>query len=309
MRWMAWCAVASAVAWGFGCGGSTTRDPAGTGAKGTGKGGSAVGGASGGVTTGGTGGITAGGAGGNFGGFGGGVAGFGGGVAGFGGACNPDACGPSGAPCCFAYTGCGSGGPGGSISCECLPAPDGTLAFVCNDGTGGMPGTGGTGGCVSFGCGPQGAPCCQPGEGCASAAGGSPGVSCYCSSSLTWECKGGFGGTGGTGGTGTCNGVACPLGTTCCSGHCVNLFNDPFNCGSCGYTCPTYPPYCSGFCTKPPCMTPIPPPPNGFCCGQSYCTGGQLCCEVQGGGPTLGPICVTPSPAQPTCPVGCPTCQ
>ena len=40
------------------------------------------------------------------------------------------------------------------------------------------------------------------------------------------------GGAVGTGGTGVCA-ILCTVGRTCCGGGCVNLQNDPFNCGKC----------------------------------------------------------------------------
>ena len=44
-------------------------------------------------------------------------------------------------------------------------------------------------------------------------------------------------GRGGTGGTNSCAAVTCALGRMCCDGFCVNLQNDPFNCGACGKVC------------------------------------------------------------------------
>jgi hypothetical protein len=44
------------------------------------------------------------------------------------------------------------------------------------------------------------------------------------------------------------------------------------------------------------------------CCGTSCCTPGQLCCQAQGGAVSPYPSCYTPTPAQPTCPPGCPLC-
>jgi hypothetical protein len=38
----------------------------------------------------------------------------------------------------------------------------------------------------------------------------------------------------------------CGSGTTLCNGKCVNLSNDPKNCGSCGATCPASSPKCCG---------------------------------------------------------------
>lgn len=185
-------------------------------------------------------------------------------------------------------------------------------------GSGNAGGLGGAGGCATTSCGPDGAPCCEPNLGCANAGPGG-GVTCTCTSTLVWSCTSGSGGSGGTGGGGTggtgggspCTGtVGCAAGLTCCSGKCVNTANDPFNCGGCNNVCAASPQYCSGICGKPPCFgSGGTPPPNTFCCGQTFCKVGQLCCDVNGPGPSAGPTCHTPTQAEPTCPVGCPLCQ
>jgi hypothetical protein len=95
----------------------------------------------------------------------------------------------------------------------------------------------------------------------------------------------------------------------CCGGQCINPQNDPFNCNGCGNACPGANPFCgNGVCGQPPC-----PGGNtcltGFCCGSTCCNDGQLCCLVNGPGPTGPPTCFTPTAAQPTCPRGCPACQ
>lgn len=193
----------------------------------------------------------------------------------------------------------GGGGAGGSVGGSGGAGNDG--------GSGGNGGaTGGSGGaCDPGSCGPDGAPCCEPNSGCAAPNGG---PSCNCTAQLVWECTSGSGGSGGSGG-GACDGVTCAAGTNCCAGECVNLQNDPYNCGACGTSCPGPHPYCSGTCGPVPCFGAEPPPPGSFCCGQSACKNGQLCCEVQGPGPTGGPTCYTPTALQPTCPIGCPLCQ
>lgn len=117
----------------------------------------------------------------------------------------------------------------------------------------------------------------------------------------------GSGGTGGTGGTagadagsGACGG-ACGTARTCCDRHCVNLDNDPQNCGRCGVKCAAGT-YCTnGACVVPECQTSCSS--AGTCCGAECCGPGQLCCDPQG--PiSRGPVCTTPNEFG-TCPVGC----
>lgn len=115
--------------------------------------------------------------------------------------------------------------------------------------------------------------------------------------------QGGAGGaaTGGagTGGSGTCN-PACGTSRDCCVDHCVNLQNDPLNCGTCGHQC-TAGTYCTGgACTPPPCQAACGG--GTTCCGASCCAAGELCCDPQG--PLdMGPVCTTP--VNGTCPMGC----
>jgi endosialidase-like protein/stigma-specific protein Stig1 len=120
----------------------------------------------------------------------------------------------------------------------------------------------------------------------------------------------GTAGTTGSGGTGVCA-VACTNERTCCGGGCVNLQNDPFNCGVCGRRCEGGTPYCGdGTCQQPPCnpQTELCAP-NSFCCGNTCCLVGDICCEDQG--PiSVAPNCYTPTAAAPTCPQGCaPLCK
>lgn len=91
-------------------------------------------------------------------------------------------------------------------------------------------------------------------------------------------------------GGGPCDGGACSAGLTCCAGSCKNLANDPRNCGACGVDCKAGD-MCLGKCTPATC--------------QPACSGTQVCCEVQKGGPSSGPSCYDGR----TCPVGCPLCQ
>src|SRR6476469_3332518 len=120
----------------------------------------------------------------------------------------------------------------------------------------------------------------------------------------------GSGGTTGAGGTGICA-VACTTGRNCCGGSCVNLQNDPLNCGSCGSRCEGATPFCGdGTCQQAPCDPQTRPcDPNSVCCGSTCCPAGDICCEDQG--PiSRAPTCFTPTAAAPTCPQGCaPLCK
>lgn len=92
-------------------------------------------------------------------------------------------------------------------------------------------------------------------------------------------------------GGGACDGGTCPGGLYCCAGGCVNLANDPLNCGTCGRTCAGSTPMCqSGTCAADACTPP--------------CALGSVCCEVNRGGPLGAPSCYQGT----TCPVGCPLC-
>ena len=82
----------------------------------------------------------------------------------------------------------------------------------------------------------------------------------------------------------------CFNGLSCCGGACVNLANDPLNCGACGVTCSGDTSMCNNGCVKPTCAP--------------ACTGSQICCLVNRAGPAPPPACYD----GPTCPVGCPFC-
>jgi hypothetical protein len=89
--------------------------------------------------------------------------------------------------------------------------------------------------------------------------------------------------------------IFCTMGFTCCNNSCVNLRNDIHNCGACGVVCTGPQPFCDGTkCAPAPC--------------NPACSGGMLCCEVQGPGPSFGPMCTAPTDGG-TCPLGCPLCQ
>jgi hypothetical protein len=141
--------------------------------------------------------------------------------------------------------------------------------------------------------------------GCGGGLGGGTGTAGSGSAGTT-----GTGGTTGGGGTGVCA-VACTTGRNCCSGGCVNLQNDPFNCGTCGKRCEGNTPYCGdGACQQPPCnpQTELCAP-SSICCGSTCCPIGDICCQDQG--PiSIAPSCFTPTASEPTCPQGCaPLCK
>jgi hypothetical protein len=112
----------------------------------------------------------------------------------------------------------------------------------------------------------------------------------------------GSGGSGGSGGSvdmardgGHVCTIFCTMGFSCCDNRCVNLNNDIHNCGACGNVCSGPQPFCDGTACAPAPCSPA-------------CPVDQLCCNVQGPGPTRGPACYAPT-AQGTCPLGCPLCQ
>jgi hypothetical protein len=122
----------------------------------------------------------------------------------------------------------------------------------------------------------------------------------------------GSGGAGGQGGSGGVCAVACVVGRSCCGGACVNVSNDPMNCGTCGVHCDGAKNLCSGgTCVKAACgANIITCGANSLCCGNGCCGPGSLCCESDG--PVAGtlPSCFTPTADQPTCPQGCaPLCK
>jgi len=117
----------------------------------------------------------------------------------------------------------------------------------------------------------------------------------------------GSGGMGGAGGGTACPGVPCTLGFICCSGACVNPNNDILNCGHCGQTCAGPDAFCAaGTCGQPPCLRGALCPDPTTCCASQCCSAGQLCCDVPGPGPSIGPRCTDPIGG--TCPKGCPAC-
>lgn len=114
-------------------------------------------------------------------------------------------------------------------------------------------------------------------------------------------------GTPASSATGPCN-ATCDVGLSCCNGQCVNLQNDIHNCSACNVACTGTQNFCdNGKCAAAPCkLTESCPAKDMTCCGSACCKAGQLCCNVQMGGPSGGPICA--DPVNGTCPVGCPAC-
>jgi hypothetical protein len=189
----------------------------------------------------------------------------------------------------------GGGGASGASGAGTVGGRAGSAGF------GGGAGYGGSGPiCVDQGCGPPGYRCCQNRSGC-SVSGPGGGYSCDCIGGI-WSC------TDPSAGDGTCPFGACSgTGLVCCRGRCANLQNDPYNCGFCGNICPGR--YCDyGSCGPVPCYVAPPIDASGLCCGDQICgSAAQLCCNTRTG-PQSIPFCHTPSPAEPTCPIGCPNC-
>jgi hypothetical protein len=112
-------------------------------------------------------------------------------------------------------------------------------------------------------------------------------------------------GTGGSSGSGAGCDASCGLSRACCNGKCVNLSNDPFNCGGCNVICGAGT-YCNGACSPIPCGNDGGSCHMGeTCCGTSCCTPGQLCCQGSGPVVTPDPTCFTPTASETTCPPGC----
>jgi hypothetical protein len=79
-------------------------------------------------------------------------------------------------------------------------------------------------------------------------------------------------------------------GGSCCDGRCVNLYNDPQNCGACNVECSGDESYCAGSCQAPACA--------------ETCGGDQVCCLIMEG--PWAALCSDLEEG--TCPVGCPEC-
>ena len=117
---------------------------------------------------------------------------------------------------------------------------------------------------------------------------------------------GGATNTGGTGGVTPCDSNCTSAGFTCCNNACRSFSNDPYNCGQCGNACTSDLPVCqNGKCTALTCTAELGPP-GTVCCGQNWCSVGQLCCQQQGPVVLAQPMCLTI--ADGTCPRGCKMC-
>jgi len=122
----------------------------------------------------------------------------------------------------------------------------------------------------------------------------------------TTTATGGATSTGGTGGVTPCDSNCTSAGFTCCNNACRSFSNDPYNCGQCGNACTSDSPVCqNGKCTALTCTAELGPP-GTVCCGQNWCSVGQLCCQQQGPVVLAQPMCLTI--ADGTCPRGCKMC-
>lgn len=104
---------------------------------------------------------------------------------------------------------------------------------------------------------------------------------------------------------------ACGQARACCkrgvsAGECVNLDNDPQNCGACGVVCGAGT-YCDGKCKPIPCNAEggSCPAAGGICCGSACCATGDICCKSEGPVGEAEPSCFTPTSTQTSCPQGC----
>lgn len=124
-------------------------------------------------------------------------------------------------------------------------------------------------------------------------------------------------GLGGSSDPLTPGGATCADGLTLCAGMCVDLANDPANCGACGVVCPNGGACPGGFCSA----GQAPPQPtncgglgaacnvNADCCsggaGVACCFSGvtlsTICTDISATGTGL---CPGESPAPTACPVG-----
>lgn len=191
----------------------------------------------------------------------------------------------------------GSSGGGGSNS------GSGSSGGGSNGSSGGSTSSGSGGNSGSSG----GGSSTGSGGGSTSGSGGSSSSSGASSSGSGGGSTSGSGGGSGSSSGGPGCGTMCNMpGFQCCSNACVDTFNDPTNCGSCGHHCDGTTNYCNnGHCEAPPCYGVTCT--GGSCCGMSCCDQGQICCEQEG--PVGGyPSCYTPTAQQPTCPPGCTGC-
>lgn len=107
-------------------------------------------------------------------------------------------------------------------------------------------------------------------------------------------------------GEGGAGGVACTCedGLSCCGPTCVNLANDPHNCGECGTACAP-----EQACIQGECKDPCAPEfgcEEGICCGTACCGAGTLCCDY--GASADAPDLSCQEPVNGTCPIACTGC-
>lgn len=193
----------------------------------------------------------------------------------------------------------------------CVALLSGCSGSSTNDGSGGAS----SGGSATGGTGVGGSSATGgTGTGGAGAVGGSAGGSTGGSAGTSTGGSAGTstGGSAGTGGTstdaGVCGEECTKAGFVCCGNKCVNLDNDLKNCGKCGIECTTgeHPSCNAGKCGAPPCSSAAGCTSPQFCCGDTCCAAGKLCCDVPG--PlVVGVKCV--DPVDGTCPMGCKQCK
>jgi hypothetical protein len=107
--------------------------------------------------------------------------------------------------------------------------------------------------------------------------------------------------------TASCGQDCTSNGMQCCAGTCVDLANDPQNCGRCGVSCTAPSSYCQDSrCLVPPCDQDAACGASS-CCGTECCGQGQICCTLRDERPT--PTCYTLQNNETTCPSGCPLCR
>lgn len=175
--------------------------------------------------------------------------------------CGPDGCGGSCGTCPTGST-CNDG------SGQCLCTPDCTGKQCGSNGCGGSCGVCGVGQiCTATGqcqndCNPQTCPsgCCDELGRCQS---GRAELAC---------------GTGGV----SCN--RCNFNEGCCGGVCIDVQDNPTNCGACGNVCPRS----TSICEEGICCVAIAGPGSACsvaepCCGRNICSNGN-CCAPSGSG-------------------------
>jgi hypothetical protein len=126
------------------------------------------------------------------------------------------------------------------------------------------------------------------------------------SGSSTGSTTSGAGGAGGAGGVGGAIGAGGAIGVcSSCAGACVDLANDPANCGACGHACGPSHPLCDrGQCKTAPCEVVGPICPTDLlCCGEACCPSWKSCCNVPG---KASPQCLALDGG--ACPTTCADC-